>query len=75
MIMSKKIDKNSIHALNATLPASQIHTLRFNNNGFTYENCDLLVQAIAQSNVTRLFFEWNEIVDVPPEAESLFAKL
>ena len=34
---------------------------RFANNGFSYENCELLVAAIAASNVTRLFFDWNPI--------------
>jgi hypothetical protein len=75
MIMSKMIDKNSIYAMTAAFPTSKIHTLRFNNNGLSYENCELLIQAIAQSNVNRLFFEWNPISEVPEGAESLFAKL
>ena len=74
-IMSKMIDKNSIYAMAAALPKSQIHTLRFNNNGLSYKNCELLIQPIAQSNVNRLFFEWNPIKEIPEGAESFFAKL
>jgi len=60
-IYSKRIDKGSLYALKAVLPTSQIHTLKLSNNGFTYENAEILVQAIAGSNISRLFLDWNPI--------------
>ncbi len=55
---------------------------RFSNNGFTYENCELLIIAIAGSKVSRLFFDWNPIpspkkkpAPEPAVTESLFPRL
>lgn len=58
---TKRIDKNSIYALRAVLPFSKIHTLKFANNGFTFPNFELLIDAINLSPITRLFFDWNPI--------------
>ncbi len=61
LVSTKKIDKNSIHALTAVLPASRIHTLKFSNNGLSQDNFDLLANCIAVSPASRLFFEWNPV--------------
>ena len=58
---SRKIDKNSLFALQAALPSSKITSLKFANNALTEENYQFLVQAIADSNVNKLFVDWNTL--------------
>ena len=74
ILYSKMIDRNSIFALKAALPMSQIHTLKFSNNGFTWANFEYLVNAISASKVSRVFIDWNPIPkkeipkpELPPE--------
>ena len=71
LIFSHKIDINSLYALNATLPKSNIHTIKFSNNEMTATNFEYLIECINNSLVTRFYFDWNPILN----SNDSFAKL
>jgi len=58
-----RLDKNTMKILFHILPTSQVHTLKFSNNGLTLPEFDLLSDYLAkdQSKVQTIYFDWNPL--------------